>query len=242
MTDREVVDQYVAHLRLLGHRDIEISSRPDERNRNSPDVDAIAGPLAIEHTSVDTVPNQRRDSEPFLQVFGILETDFRNGLPFYLGLSVPYEAVAVGQDWPSVLAALRAWVVESAPRLPDGRHLIDGVAGVPFPLDVQKTSSRRTGLFVSRVAPAGDTLSMRVKGLLDRKAKKLAPYKDRGLHTVLLVESSDVALLNGAVMLNAIRRAYPSGLIAGVDQVWFADTSIPGRPQFIDVSPELRPV
>jgi hypothetical protein len=80
MTDREVVEEFVANLRRLGHRDLEISSRPDEGNRKSQDVDAIAGPFAIEHTSVDTVPNQRRDSDYFLQVFGVLEDHRRTVL------------------------------------------------------------------------------------------------------------------------------------------------------------------
>jgi hypothetical protein len=54
--------------------------------------------------------------------------------------------------------------------------------------------------------------------------------------------TSDIALMNEAAMLSAIREAYPSGPIAGVDQVWFADTSIAGRPEFLDFTPDLRPV
>lgn len=239
MTDREVVDEFVANLRRLGHRDLVISGRPDEGNRTSQDVDAIAGPFAIEHTSVDTVPHQRRNSSHFLQVFGALEAEFHDKLPFYLGITVDYESVAVGQNWPSVRAALTDSVAKGAPRLPDGSHVVRDVAGVPFPLHVRKSCSRRPGLFVSRFAPADTTLAERVKGLLDRKAKKLALYKGRGFSTVLLVESSDIALMNEAAMLSAIREAYPSGLIAGVDQVWFADTSIVGRPEFLDFTPDL---
>lgn len=36
-----------------------------EKSRKTSDIDAIAGYFAIEHTSIDTLPNQRRDSDWF---------------------------------------------------------------------------------------------------------------------------------------------------------------------------------
>ena len=176
-----------------------------------------------------------------MQVFGALEAEFREGMSFYLGITVDYQAIAVGQQWTAILTALRGWVLHSAGRLPDGSHVVRGVAGLPFALHVRKSCSRRAGLFVSRFAPTDETMPARVRNLLDRKAQKVARYHGE-YTTVLLVESRDIALMNEGVMVAAIRAAYPSGLIAGVDQVWYADTSIPEKPEFIDFTADIRPV
>jgi hypothetical protein len=52
----------------------------------------------------------------------------------------------------------------------------------------------------------------------------------------LLVESSDIALMNIGVITEAIAQAYERSLPAGVDQVWFADTSFPADVEFHDLS------
>jgi len=63
---------------------------------------------------------------------------------------------------------------------------------------------------------------------------KLAGYQSTGKITVLLVESSDIALMSEGMMLDAIRQACPGGLPTGVDQLWYADTSIPDEIEFRD--------
>ena len=52
--------------------------------------------------------------------------------------------------------------------------------------------------------------------------------------TVLLVENSDIALMDNRMLRNVTREAYPDGLPQGVDQTWFADTSVPEVAQFHD--------
>jgi hypothetical protein len=207
MNDREVVEAFVAHLGSNGHAGLKVDRRPDEENRGSPDVDAIAGRFVIEHTSVDTVPNQRRDSDWFMRAVGDLERELE---------------------------------VSQAPHLIDGRHVIQASAGIPFRLHVVKSSRRRPGVFFGRFAPGDNTLSVRIRSSFERKAAKLAKYQAPGVVTVLLVESSDIAMMNDAVMLAGIRCAYSAGPPEGVDQVWFADTSIEGALVFRDFTPELR--
>ena len=77
---------------------------------------------------------------------------------------------------------------------------------------------------------------MRIKKLLDRKAKKLAKYAEDYM-TVLLVENNDIALMNDQMMCEAIRGAYPEGLPKGVEQLWYADTAVTCR--FLDFTQRL---
>lgn len=62
LTDKEVVSLFVDYLARNGNPGLTVNAWPDEGNRQSSDIDAVAGPFAIEHSSVDTMANQRRDS------------------------------------------------------------------------------------------------------------------------------------------------------------------------------------
>jgi hypothetical protein len=64
--DREVVERFVEHLRDDGYPDLKIDSWPEDDHPGQSVVEAIAGNLAIEHTSVDTLPDQRRIGEQFM--------------------------------------------------------------------------------------------------------------------------------------------------------------------------------
>jgi hypothetical protein len=58
--DRAVVCRVVAHLRSRGHPGIKVDRWLEKEYPGQSVVEAIAGPFAIEHTSVDTLPDQRR--------------------------------------------------------------------------------------------------------------------------------------------------------------------------------------
>ena len=57
MTDKKVVKLFVEHLAREGRSGFEIERFPDCENLDSRDIDAIAGEYAIEHTSIDTLPD-----------------------------------------------------------------------------------------------------------------------------------------------------------------------------------------
>ena len=239
MTDREVIEAFIAHLRDHGFPGLKVDRWPEDENRSSKEIDTLAGPLAIEHTSVDTLPNQRRDSDWFMKAVGGIEAELSGSLPFRLNISLDYEAIAKGQRWVSIRNALKNWIIEDSPNLPDGRHILENVSGIPFRLRVTKASDRRPGLFIARYVPEDETLPERIRLQFGAKSGKLAKYKDRGLITVLLVESDDIALMNGSVMFEAICRAFPHAATIGVDQIWYADTSIPSEIEFIDFTHKI---
>lgn len=234
LTDKKVIGLFVKYLADQGHPGIEVDAWPDEEQPS--EIDAIAGPFAIEHTSVDTIPNQRRDGAWFVRVVKPLEDEFRCRLPFRLVLTFPYEGIQTGQDWARITSALRNWVLDEAPRLSMGSHTIKEVPGIPFEFYAAKKSSSRTGLFFGRFAPHDQTLPDRLREQLDRKIEKLSPYKGQNKTTILLVESDDIALMDEAIMWDGLRSAYPDGLSKGLDQIWFADTSIPEEILFTDMT------
>lgn len=68
LTDKDVIKLFVDRLAQNGYPGLTVDTWLDENNRQTSDIDAIVEPFDIEHTSVDTVPNHRRDSDWFLKV------------------------------------------------------------------------------------------------------------------------------------------------------------------------------
>jgi hypothetical protein len=235
MKDSDVVDAFVAHLAATSHPGLRVERRPDDDNRRSSDIDAIAGPFAIEHTSVDTLPNQRRDSDWFMHAAGGVENELEHKPPLRLNITLEYDAVGKGQNWPAIRAALKAWVTKESPHLADGRSVVENLPGIPFRLHVMKASDRRPGVFFARYQPEDDSFPERVKAAFNRKAANAL-----GIETVLLVENDDIALMNEYKMFEAIRAAFPAGLPGGVDQIWYVGTSVPSTLEFRDFTSAIR--
>jgi hypothetical protein len=86
-----------------------------------------------------------------------------------------------------------------------------------------------------RIAPDDATLATRLAAQMKRKAKKLEPYRSDGKITVLLLDSGDIALMNEEKLKDAVVATFPQGLPDGVDELWYADTSVPAVLEFWDI-------
>jgi hypothetical protein len=109
--DREIVTRFVEHLRAEGFPDLQVDSWSEDDHPGQSVVEAIAGSLAIEHTSVDTLPEQRRIGEQFIEALGILDYVPASAR---ISINVPYELVTVGSDWEAYRLALAHWIITTA--------------------------------------------------------------------------------------------------------------------------------
>lgn len=107
--DRAIVLRFVEHLRTDGRAALKVDCWPEDEHPGHSEIEAIAGDLAIEHTSIDTLPHQRRIGDHFEEALAILE---RLPACTRLAINVPYELVEVGTDWN----------VPSGPRSLDRQH------------------------------------------------------------------------------------------------------------------------
>ena len=211
MNDRDVVTAFVCHLSNHGHPGLKVERWPEDQNRRSKDVDAIAGPFAIEHTSIDSVPNQRRDDNWYMRVIGGLTQELSGSVDFRLSIILKYTAVEKGQNWAALRADLRSWVVDNASRLNYGSCELDLPTNPSLRVRVIKSRLGRHGVYFRRFeAPPETPFSERIKGILDGKGAKLAKYQGPGTTTVLLVENGDIAQMSDGKMLDGIRKAYPT--------------------------------
>lgn len=241
MKDREgaLLEAFVGYLESYGHPGLRIEERPDHQNRVGQDIDALAGPYAIEHTTIDASPDQRQKEHRFQDVVGGLGAQCSASVGARLNILFEYGAVRPGQDWPTIRQALKDWLLETAPALADGRHTAH-LPGVPFPLFVRKVVGRKPGVAFGVMHPKDPALATRLYKQLGRKSEKLRPYKKAGRHTILLLESSDLALMNEVILTNAIHQAFGAPTPPAVDAVWYADSSIPDEILFTELAHEAQ--
>jgi hypothetical protein len=217
--ERDVVTRFVAYLRDEGRAELKVDRWPEDDNPGHSEIDAIAGDLAIEHTTVDTLPQQRTVDDHFEEALAILE---RLPVAARLSINVPYELMRVGSDWNVFRLALAHWILNVSPGLPDGGHDID-LPGTSLRCVAHKRTDWQPRVILSRPAPADDTLALRLGQQICRKAKKLARYKDQDYTTVLLLETKDIALMNQHKMLEAAREGMGGAMLPDIDQVWYLE-------------------
>lgn len=232
--DKIIVNAFVAYLRENGFPDLKIDRYPDEENSEHPDIDAIAGDFAIEHTSIDTLTNQRQYIAWFKKALGGLDKKLTKemSIQFRLVIIISYDVIDANkseQNWGDIRNALKNWITQEANDLPYGRSVFDNTLGKPFSFSAMKKSSSRPGIFIGLSASNDDTLSDRIQELLGEKAEKFEKYSDKT--KVLLVESYDLALMNVDILRENIKKAFPHG-IPMVDEIWYADTSFPDKLEF----------
>src|SRR5258708_18305439 len=123
MTDRKVIDEFVAFLAGNGRPGLVVTDHPEDHKDG--EIDALAGDLAIEHTSSDALKHQRRDSDWFVRLIADLEQDAPK--PSYLlWLFIREAHVRRPQRWEALRDAIRAWLrSRAADALPDGDHPIE---------------------------------------------------------------------------------------------------------------------
>jgi hypothetical protein len=89
--EKEVIQQLLLILGEHGHPGLVLRYCPDERNRGSKDIDAIAGSFAIEHTSIDGMPQQRGHDDRFLKLVRGLREELKPSLGFQANVTLSYD-------------------------------------------------------------------------------------------------------------------------------------------------------
>ena len=227
--DRACIRAFASFLKTIGHPVTGVDRWPEDEAHG--EIDAVVGPYAIQHTSVDSLPSGRLADARFKQVVGALEEELASKLGFPLMLTWDWAAIQKGQNWPATCEALRAWISNDAPGLSDGPHRITNVAGVPFAFDVRKGGPIKfDGVRFARYDPGDATLAVRLRDQLSGRHDKLTvldAYRAEGKATLLLLESADVALMSAGTIIEALEEAFPARP-EELDEVWFMHHVAPG--------------
>src|SRR6266498_2163419 len=142
MEAKIIIGKFIEKYNVCQPHEYAVARWPDEENRNSRDIDAVAeslgaSPLAIEHTKVETFFNQLQDAARFAGYYGELEVELKHAFDFDLMLTLPIFAFVTGTKWGNIRDLIREWLVQSAAGFVDG-YSSHQIARVPFTVGISK--------------------------------------------------------------------------------------------------------
>lgn len=99
-------------------------SFPDENNRDTQDIDAMVlfqdKQIAIEHTSIDTLPNMRKMGAHFREGISSFETRWQGKLGYTVWLIFPYAKV----NWLQLAETVSNWLENNIKNVPYGTKVV----------------------------------------------------------------------------------------------------------------------
>lgn len=236
MTHKNVIRSLIQKYNACQPHQYEITRWPDEENSQTRDIDAYAVapeaiPLAIEHTRVESFFGQLEDNARFGDYYGQLEAELKHAFSYHLTLSLPVFAFQKGTKWVAIKNTIREWLLANALSLPEGSSCIQ-IRGVPFSVGVDRNNKLPNSFFVARRAPSDEEiqieLMLKMTAALNDKNDQLMKYRAEGARTVLVLESSDIALMSSARLYKAFLEAQNHAATSNIDEFWLARSYIFG--------------
>lgn len=232
-SQQDVIEHCVAEYGRCARAAYKVSRYPDTEPdaRNRPEIDAYAEAplspsLAIEHTRIESFAAQLEDSARIDTVCSGLEEHLRTRGARGFALVFPLYAFAKGFSW----KASRELIIDHVLSTPGpGVH---DIPGVPFPI----TLLARPPFYdvsIARFAPTTTKLeadlAASIAKALHHKRQALQGYRASGARTLLIVESSDIALVNPQAAYVAFLLAQETALTDHLTDLWLAFTYDPRR-------------
>jgi hypothetical protein len=230
--DQQLVSQFLLALNQQYGSLLEVVRWPDEENRQTPAVEAVASDpngdtVAIEHTIIQPFEGERIDSNRFMKVFGPLEGCPDLMKPGYnVDIVVKVGAIATGVNWGAAAEAVREHLRRAIPSLGEVDKL-EPISGLPFALTVRLMiqahgPTEDDHVWVSRSdIPA--SLRQVVRTALMRKLPKLLAQNAN--RRILLLEQADVAHGHSdiRIAIDDLSSEFPG--LKQAEEIWLAVTT-----------------
>jgi len=170
--------------------------------------------FALEHTRIESFPNQIGEGKLFAQLLGPLEAELAGKLPgaFFLSADVGAAKAPITQH-AEIQRILAEWILAKGTGLEseeqsgaDGKcDITEKPDGVPFEVTLHRDADYDSRLFIIQNLPGdGENLQRdRIRTALDRKCPKLLQTAKDGRVSILVLESDDIALANRRSIANA---------------------------------------
>lgn len=232
------VEDFCEQLSLIDGHNAYVKSRPDERGQagaGQPDFIISRGgkDFTVEHTSVDTYPNQVFFEKLWAKYFKPLKIEERIKQAYpksFIHISIPIdvfkkESEARKFDFEKFVQDLIGKIAET----PKGRNgSKKRTYHLPFPVQISNDEGNGfVGCFVVQIVPTYDEkrnadLESQMAKAVSKKRKKLSEAKARGENTILLLDSDDYALVNDWILADAFARAVSKdpSVLDGIDEVY----------------------
>jgi hypothetical protein len=232
LNQNRVIKSLVKKYNEVNHSKYKIVRYPDQENSATRDIDAYAmapgeRPLALEHTNIQSFFGQFANNKRFARLYGELETDLKDAFDFRTRLYLPIFMFQKGTNWKQVRDTIRDWLLQNAHSLPDGFSTVQ-VSGLPFSFAVHKDGKGSKRFTVARWAPEHEDVDVEsildIARALEDKNDQMKKYRDQGAYNILVLESSDIALVDRITLYKAFLQALNRVSMPNIDEVWLAST------------------
>jgi hypothetical protein len=237
--DIKLVTIFLNRLNKKFGYDYAIKERPEVTDRNQKAVEAIAmdskgNTIAIEHTLIEPFVGDKEDIQPFLAIFGSLETDKSFALRQYdIEVIVPIGAVGKGVSWDEVRIRVTEWFTKNIKAFPIGSSQ-QHVTGLPFSLGLGIWKDFRDDspgtVTLARSGLPSDFNDVIARALSKKLQKLVNTCADR---RVLLLEKD--SLPRGYFdFYDAIKSAEPEiPDLSKIDEIWVPNTVVWEREGYL---------
>ncbi len=171
----------------------------------------------VEHTTIEGYPNQITEDHKVSQLLEVKHklTARISGIGSY-HIRFDTEALKNQKINAELINMLANWVIEKAPTLEIGsprtapRHMVREtlqLKGRSIEVTLSRWPDEVVRVLVERSSPEDqeDRLLSTMRAALNNKLKKLAKWKDdRNAYSILILESIDIALLNGSSIASSL--------------------------------------
>jgi len=229
--DQQLVSYFLSALNSQYGASFRIVRWPDEDNRQTPAVEAVASDansetIAIEHTLIQPFEGERIDTERLMKVFGKLEGHadlIKAG--YNVDVIVRVGAIPTGVNWQLIGDRVHDQIKKIIPVRGQG-STDESIEGLPFALSItlgirSHDQSEKDHVWVSRYQ-GPDTLKQVVRTALERKLPKLVAEK--ASRRMLLLEKADVAHGHSEIRKAIDELVLDFPKLAQVDEIWLAIT------------------
>lgn len=228
----KTIEQFCWRLSKIECHRVQIIERPDRDNPRTGGCDAIIERgkrrFALEHTTIDSFLNQRADAARFRQVVVPLEQSIRSVyLDSCIEIMVPVYAIPKGEDWLGITERLHNSCVKVIEQMSFNETQQQFTfAEIPFPVWITRRENHRNpACYVMYKTP--DNLAAQIVKNISKaiyaKRNQLAPYRQQGLPTILLLDSDDTALVNLELFADAFRKVADCESTEGLDEIFIAE-------------------
>jgi len=226
--EQKIINELVAVLRENGYPNLQVDAWPDEDKRGNGNIEAIAGPFAIEHTTIDGLPDQRGHDDRFRRIISGVAEDRQLAGDCQTTVVLGYDDILriSSRSVPSINAQLLVWLREVLSRLSEGEHRFPPTADIPISILIRKRCGWGPGISFRRDLPSASAVSEKLRGQLERKARKLRRYKSESCCTLLLVELDCSPFMGADDFIRFFCSIYENRSIEGIDELWFAETRL----------------
>lgn len=230
MSNREdrTITEFCDRMSILEGHLVKVIERPDRVHHGKGGCDAIIlrgdREEALEHTTVDSYKGQREDDARFTRVVVPIEESIRKAFPdSYIWVSVPVHVIPNGMTSKQLEIAC----IEIIKKVPaDGQMKVYTSPNIPFSIRIRNVPSpQNPDCHVMRLTPQKQKAELleNMISLLIKKNKQLKPYKEKGLPTILLLDSDDPSLVSADSLAESLAQAVLQYDPTYIDQIYIVE-------------------